>query len=67
MMVRIPSLLSQEQVAHVRGVLAGTDWVDGKVTAGAPIRRCQAQSSGAGKRACGPRAGRDHSDGAGAQ
>jgi PKHD-type hydroxylase len=35
MMVRIPSLLSPEQVAHVRGVLAGTDWVDGKVTAGA--------------------------------
>jgi PKHD-type hydroxylase len=35
MMIRIPSLLSQEQVAHVRGVLAGTDWVDGKVTAGA--------------------------------
>lgn len=35
MMVRIPSLLSPEQVAHMRGVLAGTDWVDGKVTAGA--------------------------------
>ena len=35
MMVRIPGLLSQEQVAHVRGVLAATDWVDGKVTAGA--------------------------------
>ena len=35
MMVRIPRLLSQEQVAHVRGLLAGTDWVDGKVTAGA--------------------------------
>ncbi len=35
MMVRIPSLLSPEQVAHMRGMLAGTDWVDGKVTAGA--------------------------------
>jgi PKHD-type hydroxylase len=35
MLVHIPNLLSQEQVAHVRGVLAGTDWVDGKVTAGA--------------------------------
>ncbi|MDB5734747.1 MAG: Iron-uptake factor PiuC [Alphaproteobacteria bacterium] len=35
MMIRIPNLLSPEQVAHVRGVLAGTDWVDGKVTAGA--------------------------------
>jgi PKHD-type hydroxylase len=42
MLVHIPNLLSQEQVAHVRGVLAGTDWVDGKVTAGA-------QSAGAKK------------------
>ncbi len=35
MMVRIPGVLSQEQVAHMREVLAQTDWVDGKVTAGA--------------------------------
>ena len=35
MLVHIPNLLSGEQVAHMRGVLAGTDWVDGKVTAGA--------------------------------
>jgi PKHD-type hydroxylase len=35
MMVHIPNLLSGEQVAHMRGVLSGTDWVDGKVTAGA--------------------------------
>jgi PKHD-type hydroxylase len=35
MMVRIPNLLSPEQVREIRGVLAGTDWVDGKVTAGA--------------------------------
>src|SRR3569833_2700157 len=35
MLVHIPNLLSGEQVAHVRGVLSGTDWVDGKVTAGA--------------------------------
>jgi PKHD-type hydroxylase len=35
MLVRIPNLLSAEQVAHVRGVLAGTDWVDGRATAGA--------------------------------
>lgn len=34
MMIRIPFLLSPEQVAHVRDVLASTDWVDGKVTAG---------------------------------
>ena len=35
MLIHVPNLLSGEQVAHMRGVLAGTDWVDGKVTAGA--------------------------------
>ena len=35
MLVHVPNLLSGEQVAHIRGVLSGTDWVDGKVTAGA--------------------------------
>jgi PKHD-type hydroxylase len=35
MLIHIPNLLSGEQVAHIRGVLSGTDWVDGKVTAGA--------------------------------
>lgn len=35
MLVQIPGLLSIEQVAHIRGQLAATDWVDGKVTAGA--------------------------------
>ncbi|HEU4549188.1 MAG TPA: Fe2+-dependent dioxygenase [Rhizomicrobium sp.] len=35
MLVHVPRLLSQGQVAEIRGVLAGTDWVDGKVTAGA--------------------------------
>jgi PKHD-type hydroxylase len=34
MMIQIPTLLSAEQVAHVRATLAGMDWVDGKVTAG---------------------------------
>ena len=34
MLVHVPNLLSGEQVAHIRGVLSGTDWVDGKVTAG---------------------------------
>ena len=34
MMVRIPRLLSQEQVAQIRGRLAEAEWVDGKVTAG---------------------------------
>jgi PKHD-type hydroxylase len=35
MLVHVPNLLSGEQVAHIRGVLSGPDWVDGKVTAGA--------------------------------
>jgi PKHD-type hydroxylase len=38
MLVRIPNLLSAEHVMHLRGVLAGTDWVDGKATAGAQSR-----------------------------
>jgi len=35
MLVHIPSLLSGEQVAHIRKCLADSGWVDGKVTAGA--------------------------------
>jgi PKHD-type hydroxylase len=35
MLVHIPQLLSADQVAHVRGQLAASNWVDGKVTAGA--------------------------------
>jgi PKHD-type hydroxylase len=35
MLVRIPQLLSAEEVAHCRGVLESAAWVDGKVTAGA--------------------------------
>jgi PKHD-type hydroxylase len=34
MLVHVPNLLSGEQVAHIRGVLSGSDWVDGKATAG---------------------------------
>jgi PKHD-type hydroxylase len=34
MLIHVPNLLSPEQVAHMRGVLSKTDWVDGKVTAG---------------------------------
>ena len=34
MMVRIPALLSPDQVAHMRNRLAEAAWVDGKVTAG---------------------------------
>ncbi|MES2294244.1 MAG: Fe2+-dependent dioxygenase [Pseudomonadota bacterium] len=34
MMVRIPALLTQDQVAQMRGLMAKADWVDGKVTAG---------------------------------
>jgi len=35
MMVHVPQLLTPDQVAQMRGVLTGTDWVDGKITAGA--------------------------------
>lgn len=35
MLVHIPGLLSPEEVAHCRGLLSRSDWVDGKVTAGA--------------------------------
>lgn len=35
MLVHVPNLLSAEQLAHIRGVLAGTAWVDGRATAGA--------------------------------
>lgn len=34
MLIRIPALLSPEEVAHCRKVLAETQWVDGRVTAG---------------------------------
>lgn len=35
MMVRVPAVLSPDQVAHCVDVLSRTQWVDGKVTAGA--------------------------------
>ena len=35
MLVHVPQLLSAGQVAEIRDVLTNTDWVDGKVTAGA--------------------------------
>ncbi|HEX3917046.1 MAG TPA: Fe2+-dependent dioxygenase [Caulobacteraceae bacterium] len=35
MLLRLPALLSSDQVAHCRGVLAGADWRDGRETAGA--------------------------------
>lgn len=34
MLIRIPNVLSQAEVAHFREVLQAADWVDGKVTAG---------------------------------
>jgi PKHD-type hydroxylase len=33
-LLQIPDLLSDEQVAHARHLLDGADWVDGRVTAG---------------------------------
>lgn len=35
MLVHVPALLTAEDVAHCRNVLAASQWVDGKVTAGA--------------------------------
>ena len=35
MLVTVPSVLTVDQVAHARRLLAGAEWVDGKVTAGA--------------------------------
>lgn len=35
MLVHVPQLLTPDQVAQIRGVLADSGWVDGKVTAGA--------------------------------
>lgn len=34
MLVQIPNLLTPEEVAHCRGLLSRSEWVDGKVTAG---------------------------------
>jgi len=41
MLVRIPQVLSKEEVAHCRKVLEGAAWVDGKVTAGAQSREAK--------------------------
>lgn len=35
MLVKIEGLLTAEDVAHVRGALSSTEWVDGRITAGA--------------------------------
>ena len=34
MLLQIPSVLTKDQVAHIRDMLKDSDWVDGKVTAG---------------------------------
>jgi PKHD-type hydroxylase len=34
MLLRIPSVLSSDQIAHARRVLDGASWIDGRVTAG---------------------------------
>src|SRR5262245_39146395 len=34
MLLQVPQVLSSEQVAKARGLLASADWVDGRVTAG---------------------------------
>ena len=35
MLIRVEAVLTKEEVAHCRSVLDGTEWVDGRVTAGA--------------------------------
>ena len=35
MMIRVPDLLSPDEVARVRGVIDAGEWVDGNVTSGA--------------------------------
>ncbi|ACI51709.1 2OG-Fe(II) oxygenase [Gluconacetobacter diazotrophicus PA1 5] len=34
MLIHIPSVLTVEEVAHCRQIMAGAEWVDGRVTAG---------------------------------
>ena len=34
MLVTIPDVLKPDEVAHIRRVLEGTNWVDGRITAG---------------------------------
>src|SRR5690606_38297521 len=34
MLVEVPQVLTEDEVAHCRRVLEETDWIDGKVTAG---------------------------------
>ena len=34
MLITIPNVLDATQIAHARQLLAGADWVDGRVTAG---------------------------------
>jgi PKHD-type hydroxylase len=41
MILRLPQLLSPDQVAHFRTVLAGADWRDGRETAGDQSRRAK--------------------------
>jgi PKHD-type hydroxylase len=41
MLVTIPDVLSAEELAHVRGVLEGTPWVDGRATAGDQAARAK--------------------------
>lgn len=34
MLIKVPNLLSKDDVAHCRNIMAAAEWVDGKVTAG---------------------------------
>jgi PKHD-type hydroxylase len=41
MLVRIPDLLTQEELTHCRATLGASDWVDGTVTAGVQSARAK--------------------------
>ena len=41
MLIQVPEVLTAEQVAHARRLLAAAEWVDGKVTAGPQSARAK--------------------------
>jgi PKHD-type hydroxylase len=41
MLLHIPDVLTADQVRHARAVLAGADWIDGRVTAGPQSARAK--------------------------
>ena len=48
MLVTIPDVLKADELAHIRRVLEGTNWVDGRATAGRPLVEVVERCLGAG-------------------